>query len=140
MVQTATIEVIRGLNERQASFGRRLAAQVIDALVVAVFSVLVALVVGGKGVANVVFLILAGLYYVVLEGRYEQTVGKRVLGVRVVDDSTGAPIGVLRAVLRFLVSWISLVAFFLGYLAMLGDAAGQTWHDRASRAVVIGGE
>jgi uncharacterized RDD family membrane protein YckC len=106
MVQTATIEVIRGLNERQASFGRRLAAQVIDALVVAVLSVLVGVVVSDKGVANVVFLILAALYYVVLEGRYEQTVGKRVLGIRVVDDSTGARIGVgVAVVVAYLIGW-----------------------------------
>ena len=30
---------------------------------------------------------------------------------------------------------VAFIVVFLGYLAMLGDSAGQTWHDRAAHSL-----
>lgn len=70
-------------------------------------------------------------------GKSGQTVGKRALGIRVIDFDTGGPIGPGRAIGRALLRFPSALVFFLGYLWMLWDREKQTWHDKAVRAVVV---
>jgi uncharacterized RDD family membrane protein YckC len=55
----------------------------------------------------------------------------------VVDETSGATIDVGRAAVRYLVSLVSGLVCLVGYLWMLWDAEKQTWHDKASKAVVI---
>jgi uncharacterized RDD family membrane protein YckC len=80
-------------------------------------------------------LILAALvgivvYYSLLEGGARgQTVGKRMLGIRVVDKLTGGPIGSGRGVGRFFARLLSGLACFVGYLWMLWNPDSQAWHD-----------
>jgi uncharacterized RDD family membrane protein YckC len=70
------------------------------------------------------------LYYSLLEGGPSgQTVGKRVLGIRVVDKLTGGPIGRGRGVGRYFARLLSGLACFVGYLWMLWNPDSQTWHD-----------
>jgi len=70
------------------------------------------------------------LYYSLLEGgRSGQTLGKRALGIRVVDKLTGGPIGTGRGVGRYFARILSGLACFVGYLWMLWNAESQTWHD-----------
>ena len=70
------------------------------------------------------------LYYSLLEGGPTgQTVGKRVLGIRVVDKLTGGPIGTGRGVGRFFARLLSGLACFVGYLWMLWNPDSQAWHD-----------
>lgn len=86
-------------------------------------------------------LALAGalVYYAKLEGGPSgQTVGKKALGIKVVDATTGGPIGGGRAVGRYLFkSFISGNLCFLGYLWSLWDGRKQTWHDKVVTSVVI---
>lgn len=79
----------------------------------------------------------ATLYYGMLEGRTGQTVGKRALGLKVVDTHTGAPIGVGRAIGRYFAKIISAIPCFLGYFWMLWDPNKQTWHDKIVGSYVI---
>jgi len=70
------------------------------------------------------------LYYSLLEGGPTgQTVGKRVLGIRVVDKLTGGPVGRGRGVGRFFARLLSGLACFVGYLWMLWNPDSQAWHD-----------
>lgn len=83
---------------------------------------------------------LAGivLYFTLLIGRSGQTLGKRACGVRVVDASTGQPIGTGRALGRYLFStFISGNVCLLGYLWALWDDRKQTWHDKVVSSVVV---
>lgn len=79
------------------------------------------------------------VYFAVLEGGPTgQTLGKRALGIRVVDASTGGPIGTGRALGRYLFkSFISGNICFLGYLWALWDGRKQTWHDKVVTSVVV---
>ncbi|MBV9801857.1 MAG: RDD family protein, partial [Solirubrobacterales bacterium] len=70
-------------------------------------------------------------------GASGQTPGKRALKIRVVDVQDDVSIGYIRALLRFIVSWVSLIVLFIGYLSMLGEPSGQTWHDIAARSLVV---
>jgi uncharacterized RDD family membrane protein YckC len=60
-----------------------------------------------------------------------------VLGIRVIDFSSGGPIGYGRAVLRAVVELFSGWILLLGYLWMLWDREKQTWHDKAANSVVV---
>lgn len=66
-----------------------------------------------------------------------QTVGKRLLGIRVMDFQTGAPLGFGRAAVRQLARGISALALGLGYWWMLWDPERRTWHDMLSDGVVV---
>ena len=81
--------------------------------------------------------VAAILYYGFMEGRTGQTIGKRALGVRVLDARTGTPIGVGRAIGRHFGKIISAIACGLGYLWMLWDPYKQTWHDKMVGSYVV---
>ena len=80
-----------------------------------------------------------------------QTIGKRVLRIRVVDDATGKPLdaqrGLTRAVLPLAFGvasilgdstfTIALLANLLDGLWPLWDPRKQTWHDKAAGSVVV---
>lgn len=87
-------------------------------------------------------IVLAGfvaaiLYYGLMEGRTGQTIGKRALGIKVLDTSTGTPIGVGRAIGRHFAKILSAIPCLLGYLWMLWDPNKQTWHDKIVRSYVV---
>jgi len=119
----------------RAGFGARLGAVLIDSIVVGVVLVILYLI-------DPILYVVIGLpinigYYIVLEGGPSgQTVGKKALGIRVVDFNTGGAIGFGRAFLR----WIGRIPssiFLLGYLWMLWDPQKQTWHDKIATTVVV---
>ncbi len=76
-------------------------------------------------------------YFGHLEGRRGGTPGKRIAGLRVVRADTGGPIGMGRAIGRFLLRFVSAAPVFLGYFWMLWDDDSQTWHDKAVRSRVV---
>jgi uncharacterized RDD family membrane protein YckC len=96
----------------------------------------------GSAVALSLLISLAGiaaavLYFGLLEGRTGQTIGKRALGITVVDARTGTPIGVGRAIGRYFGKFLSAAVCLLGYLWMLWDPQKQTWHDKFVSSYVV---
>ena len=82
--------------------------------------------------------------WILLAGR-GFTIGKYLAGTRVVDADTGAPIGALRALLRFLVleALSSCFLLLVVVVVLIGkDPRRQGWHDKAARSVEVeaGGE
>ncbi|MFI5933902.1 RDD family protein [Actinoplanes sp. NPDC051494] len=126
-----------------ASWLTRVATNTIDGLVVVPFFVaaefldtpgaprVVAMVVGVASLA----LFAYDRWY--LAGRTGQSWGRKVLGVRLVDDRTGRPIGVGRAVLRDVAHLLDGALLCLGYLLPLVTAKRQTIGDKVSRTVVV---
>lgn len=90
-------------------------------------------------VLGIVALVAVVFYFAKLEGGPNgQTIGKKALGIRVIDANTGGPIGGGRAVGRLVFkTFISGNIFFLGYLWMLWDRRKQTWHDKVVTSVVV---
>jgi uncharacterized RDD family membrane protein YckC len=154
-----------GGGPRFAGFGARFGAWFIDALILSPFGILgrIVLSTGKKEIRSCGFVgniprycegpagstwalwglitlagfVVAILYYGLLEGRTGQTVGKRALGVSVVDVRTGAPIGVGRAIGRYFAKLLSAIPCFLGYFWMLWDPNKQTWHDKIVGSYVV---
>jgi uncharacterized RDD family membrane protein YckC len=65
-----------------------------------------------------------------------QTVGKRVLGLRVVSTA-GDQVELRQAFVRLVGYVISAIPIYLGFLAMFFDGAHRTWHDRLAHTAVI---
>ncbi len=133
-----------------AGFVTRLIAMIIDLLLLSVFVTLVAvlgnfltqvlpldrgakLVIAISSIVVDVGVIIG--YFVVLLTFAGQTIGKRVMGVRVVS-ADGGRIKPGQAGRRLLGSILSLPLFW-GYLIALGDDKRRAFHDRLAGTLVI---
>ena len=121
-----------GVNEHElASWGRRLAALLVD------FTVLILVIATALLAAGV----QEAIYYTALIGSRSQTLGKMALGIRVVDAESRSPIGYTRAFSRWL-STATFRAFFtiptvIDHLWPLRDPRNQALHDKFARSVVV---
>jgi uncharacterized RDD family membrane protein YckC/Flp pilus assembly protein TadD len=131
-----------------ANFGRRLAANIIDFLIL----ILIIKGIGSSLNLNLLFievtqtndlfarvlgflipLAFSVLFWVNFEGA---TPGKRFLGIKVVKES-GEALNYPTALIRYIGYCISAIPLFFGYLWMLWDKKRQTWHDKLAKTVVI---
>lgn len=137
-----------------ASWGRRLAALLVDVVVLGLVIAAALLAAGmpadelrdrirdGETLLVVVlFLIPEAIYHTALIGSRSQTFGKMALRIKVVDAETSAPIGYPRAFRRWL-STAGLRALFtiptiVDHLWPLRDRRNQTLHDKFARSVVV---
>jgi uncharacterized RDD family membrane protein YckC len=72
-----------------------------------------------------------------LLGGQGQSYGKRVVGMRLLSEDTGQPIGTLNAFLRDLCHFIDGIICFVGFLFPLWDVKRQTIADKIMRTVVV---
>jgi len=92
----------------------------------------------GETASYVIGLLVDFAYFSYFEGSPSgQTIGKKLLSIRVIDFQTGGPIGYPRAFGRRLGKILSGIACLLGYLWMLWDREKQTWHDKLVASVVV---
>ena len=121
----------------RASFGRRFVALLVDGILLGIVYGLL-LSVFSRETAYALDL-LAGIgYYTLLEGGPTgQTLGKKALGIRVVDFDGGGSIGYGRGLIRYLGRILSAIPCGLGYFWMLWDNEKQTWHDKLATSVVV---
>jgi uncharacterized RDD family membrane protein YckC len=121
----------------RASFFRRLGASLIDGVMLLIVSLILRAAVS-QGVGSLITLVIGVAYLGFFEGSASgQTVGKRALGIRVIDYRTGGSIGYGRGVLRYFARWLSFIPCLLGYFWMLWDKERQTWHDKLISDVVV---
>ena len=69
-------------------------------------------------------------------GRTGQSLGKRVIKIKLISEQTDQPIGAMNAFLRDLVHILDAVAY-VGYLWPLWDDKRQTFADKIMRTIVI---
>jgi uncharacterized RDD family membrane protein YckC len=125
-----------GASGPRAGFFPRLGAYLVDVIIVGVLYAVVWLI-AGEVVASIVWIVASIAYYIYFEGSPTgQTPGKKVLGIRVIDFSTGGPLGHSKAFIRWLGRIPSGICI-LGYLWMLWDKEKQTWHDKIASTVVV---
>lgn len=121
----------------RAGFGVRLVAVLADTAVLIVAGAVIGTFLQPSA-RNGLGIVLGAAYYTWYEGtRDGQTLGKQLVGIRVVDRSTGLPPEPMSAFIRYVVSLLSAVPCLLGYLWMLWDADNDTWHDKLSQTAVI---
>jgi uncharacterized RDD family membrane protein YckC len=133
-------------------FGRRLAATIIDGIILFVATFLLTLAVGLIGVFTNLYttrvpipvnaliaifgLVLSLLYYVVAWSKSGQTIAKSVLGIKVVG-ADGQPLSLGKAFLRYVGYIISAVLLSLGFLWIAFDKKRQGWHDKIASSYAI---
>jgi uncharacterized RDD family membrane protein YckC len=83
-----------------------------------------------------VLLFLSSTYFVFLQGFGGRTIGKMVLGIRVIRED-GESIGLREAFIRWVGYIVSTIFLFLGFIWALFDQKGQTWHDKFAGTYVV---
>ena len=92
----------------------------------------------GLATAAVITIIVAFLYYTILEGRYGQTLGKYWCKIKVVKEDTGAPITYTDAAIRTILRIIDgLFSYLIGALLIWTSEKRQRLGDRLAHTVVI---
>ena len=66
-----------------------------------------------------------------------QSIGDRIMGIRVLDAATGRSLPYVRAFTRALMSNLSALPLFLGYFWMLWEPRKRTWHDIVADSLVV---
>jgi uncharacterized RDD family membrane protein YckC len=146
----------------RANFGQRLLALLLDFVIVFVPLLIIFGLLGafedigdsGRGpvfsstedlLYSFIGLAVTWSYYTFLEGGQSgQTIGKKALGIRVIRQEAGGPIGYGRALgrnaVRGLPGYLPLIGLFwvlIDNLWMLWDREKQTLHDKATRTLVV---
>jgi uncharacterized RDD family membrane protein YckC len=132
-----------------------LGAYLLDGLVLAVpliLIIVIALLAGNPddeddsswgiiGIAYLLSILAPFVYFTVMHGRESgQTLGKRWLGIRVADGTTGSAIGHGRAFGRYAITfvfWLVVIPGILDYLWPLWDKKNQALHDKVVGSVVL---
>lgn len=120
------------------SFGKRLGAFLIDAIITGfVGGVLTALT--GSWYASFVSAFVGAAYYIFCEGGpWHATLGKKALGITVVDQN-GVGIDYGKAAVRYLGRILSGLLLGIGYLIALFSNERQTLHDKLANTYVVDG-
>ena len=133
-----------------ASWIQRVGAYLIDALCTAPFTIL-ALVLGrgtddatGLPTINAFYWIFILLGVVVngynrwfQAGKTGQSWGKKALGIRLVGEQTGQPIGAGMAFVRDLAHFVDGIICYIGFLFPLWDSKKQTLADKIIKTLVV---
>lgn len=138
----------------RAGFGTRLTAGIVDWVILVGIGLVLALLfwvfagapplafheTGRAAVARGIYWLVMALatagYFILLTAGNGQTPGKQAMSIAVVREDGTAP-GVRDCAVAFVGSIASLGVFGLGYFAMLADPAGQAWHDRWAKLLVV---
>jgi len=149
---------------KEAGFVSRLAAFVLDIVIVGmgsiVFAALISLILNFFGfsahdlipeahprntiiVLQLIIIALAALavllfipaYFVLFWVLVGATPGKRILGLRVMRTG-GQRLSWTRAIVRYVGYWISALPLFLGFLWVFVDRRRQGWHDKLADTIV----
>jgi len=133
-----------------ADWGTRVVATLIDSGVligVMLAGVLVAAILGaissalGILVGLLVYLaaIGASFYFTYMTGAVGQSPGKKVMGIKVVSEETGQPIGGGLGIVRGLAHFLDGI-MMIGYLFPLWDPKRQTFADKIMKTVALGNQ
>ena len=120
-----------------ASWIQRVGAYLID-----VAPILVLELIFSRITAIYVLVAIAGLGWTIYNRWYQggttgQSLGKKVLNLRLVSEQTGQPIGMLMAFVRDICHFIDAIICYIGFLFPLWDSKRQTLADKIVKTVVI---
>ena len=128
-----------GAQPPYANWGQRFLGTLVDGLV---FLVPYLIVIVGKDTSALVIvgalaILGVAIWQLIQEGRTGQTVGKKALGIRLVREIDGQPLGVGMAFVRRLAHFLDSLACYLGWLWPAWDAKKQTFADKVCSSIVI---
>ncbi|MCD9873450.1 RDD family protein [Streptomyces guryensis] len=130
-----------GMQPPYASWGQRFLGLLVDMLVFLPPYIIV--VIGG--VSKIWALVIVGylavlgvaIWQLVREGSTGQTVGKQAVGIRLVKETDGQPLGFGLAFVRRLAHFLDSIACYIGWLWPAWDPKRQTFADKICSTIVI---
>jgi uncharacterized RDD family membrane protein YckC len=129
-----------------ASWIARVGGYFLDLLIIgvpAVIIIVIGLAIGhGVGQALAVLGYIAavgfGIWNVVFrQGTTGQTIGKQIIGIKLIRELDGQPVGAGMSFLRALAHILDSLACYVGWLWPLWDAKKQTFADKVCNTVVV---
>ena len=126
--------------------GLRAVATIIDTVLLMVVGYVVAMFSGGttaagfqlQGAPFLLWLVFAIAYYIIMEAQFGATIGKRLIGLRVVKLDAGARIDWQAAIVRNVLRLVDGLFFYLiGAILVWASAKRQRLGDRVAGTVVI---
>jgi uncharacterized RDD family membrane protein YckC len=130
--------------------GRRVLATIVDAIVLGVAFALLAIPFGSSsvegaavsaslgGLGTLVYLVVVVGYYVLMEGYLGQTVGKMLLGIKVVKEETGEVPGIGAAAIRTVLRVIDgFASYLVAFVTVLISGKNQRLGDMAANTLVV---
>ena len=89
-------------------------------------------------VGGLTALIVTFAYFTIMEGNYGQTLGKMVLGIKVVRESDGQLPGTKAAVLRTLLRIVDSIGYYLvAFVVALVSGKNQRLGDMVAKTLVV---
>jgi uncharacterized RDD family membrane protein YckC len=124
-----------------ANWGQRVGAYLIDVIPNLVLGVIGAAFISHSIVIYLLCLLISlgwAIYNRWIQmGNTGQSLGKRMLGIRLVKESTGEPIGAGMAFVRDICHIVDSIICYIGFLFPLWDAKRQTLADKIVGTVVV---
>ena len=130
--------------------GRRVLATIVDGLVLAVIFWLFSALFGTtsadggevsasvSGIPTLGVFVLAFAYYMLMEGYLGQTLGKMLLGIKVVREDTGGVPGLKAAAIRTVLRIVDgFLSYLVAFIAVLASQKNQRLGDMAANTLVV---
>ena len=119
-----------------AGFWRRFAASIIDGIILGAITGILMAIFGAQQTASWLGSVIGIIYVIGFWTWRGQTPGKMAVGVKIIKTD-GSPIGIGRAVLRYIGYLVSTIIIFIGYLMIAWDSKKQGLHDKIAGTYVI---
>jgi uncharacterized RDD family membrane protein YckC len=130
--------------------GRRVLSTIVDGIVLGVVFWVMSMLFGStsasggqvgaslSGLASLVFFIVSIAYFIVLEGYLGQTLGKMLLGIKVVREDTGEVPGLGAATIRTVMRIIDgLFVYLVAFISVLASQKNQRLGDMLANTLVV---
>ncbi|MBN6037564.1 RDD family protein [Amycolatopsis sp. 195334CR] len=132
-------------HQQLASWGQRVGGYLLDLAPVLAVVAIGGLVMIGSITAGAIIMglgWLGGMVWLVLNrwiqaGKTGQSLGRRMMGIKLVGEETGAPIGAGSAFVRDLCHAADSAACYVGFLWPLWDEKNQTFADKIVKTIVV---
>ena len=130
--------------------GRRVLATIVDAIVLGVLFAVMTILFGASSTSGTSvsfsmgtfptlgFFVLAMAYYILMEGYLGQTLGKMLLGIKVVREDTGEVPGIKAAAIRSVLRIVDgLFSYLVAFVTVLISGKNQRLGDMAAHTLVV---
>lgn len=124
-----------------AEWPERALAGLIDLFAIGIFANIVSFAISSTlgSLLSLIGLAFA-IYNAFLNGSTGRSVGKRIVGLKVVSEQTGQPIGGGLGVVRWIAHFVDSIICLVGWLFPLWDSKKQTIADKIMKTVVLTGQ
>lgn len=130
--------------------GRRILATIVDGILLAILFWVMSMLFGSSsaaggevsaslsGLAFLVYVALAVAYYILMEGYLGQTVGKMLLGIKVVREDNGGVPGLKAATIRTVLRLVDGFFFYVvAFITVLASSKNQRLGDMTANTLVV---